>query len=963
MTKECAGRITKVCSQRPEYRPTIKEISAARLIPAPCRLQAFPPIEEYRETHFQSYCRRVAGRSPGERSCRAGKRARTFRAVAGESRTAALNDGVPPMTAITSARTTPPLEFPIRVLTTEPSGLKLVIPPATPPGDYTVDIAGPGPDGRSISTVLKITIDAVTFSPEAIAARPPVILLNGFQLICGDTASTLAASVDTFGQLAALLQTDGVGVAYFNNCTYGNISIEQLAGQLNIYLAGLQYTDGTPIPQVDLVVHSMGGLIARAYLAGKGQSSGVFSPPVNHKVRKLVAIATPHFGSFQAGYIGTQESEMALGNQFLWDLATWNQGQDDLRGIDALAIIGNAGTYGTTNNASDGVVSLTSGSLGFVEPDQRTRIVPYCHITPGFLTGLGMSCANNQGIADINSASHLTSLIVRSFLADTPAWQSLGTQPSADPFLSRYGGALLALKGSNDVYFSDLTGVTFDNAAGSLTAGPSDAVASVYYSEFLGGGQHSFSMAHANGQVTAGTGTPVAGSGRALMFKFGPVITAVRSATGGLPGLTVASGSNITVNGGGFSGSSTQLTANGAALAISSLSDQQITAFLPSGYSGLVKLKVSNAGGQHTVNIMTAAAAPPPTISLSAGQASFSYTLGDSTPASQTVSITNTGGGTLTWSATSGSSWLMVSPSSGVGAGTLTLSVNPAGLTAQTYNGAITFSASGATNSPQTISVILTVDPAPQPSLALSASQASFSLTFGGSTPASQAVNIMNAGGGLFTWSATSGSSWLTVSPSSGVGAGTLMLGINPAGLTAQTYNGAITVTAPGAANSPRTISVTLTVSAAPPPPVTVSGVANAASWTGGAIAPGELVVIGGAMLVSFTGGIGIGRSIHRKNGFAACGNDGAVRRDRRAAALCLRNTGERYGPLRNGGLHANRAASPVSGRSLLGHSASLRERRTWDIHVQCVGDGTGCRCQSGRHVNGPSAPPQKDRT
>ena len=62
---------------------------------------------------------------------------RTFRAVAGESRTAALNDGVPPMTAITSARTTPPLEFPIRVLTTEPSGLKLVIPPATPPGDYT----------------------------------------------------------------------------------------------------------------------------------------------------------------------------------------------------------------------------------------------------------------------------------------------------------------------------------------------------------------------------------------------------------------------------------------------------------------------------------------------------------------------------------------------------------------------------------------------------------------------------------------------------------------------------------------------------------------------------------------------------------------------------------------------------------------------------------------------------------
>ena len=642
---------------------------------------------------------------------------RAFRAIAGEARTAALNDGVPRLTAITSARTTPPLEYPIRVLTTEPTGMRLVIPPATPPGDYTVEIEGRGPEGRSISTALQVRVDAVTFSPEAVAARPPVILLNGFQLVCGDTASTLAASADTFGQLATLLQADGAGVAYFNNCTYGDISIEQLAGQLNNYIAGLRYTDGTPVTQVDFVTHSMGGLIARAYLAGKGQASGSFSPPPNPKVRKLIAIATPHFGSFQAGYIGAQESgDGAPETSFFWDLATWNQGQDDLRGVDALAVIGNAGTYGTTANASDGVVSLTSGSLGFDEPDQRTRIVPYCHITPGFLTGLGMSCANHQGIANIDSAAHLSAQIVRSFLADTTAWQSVGYPPSVDPFLSHYGGALLALKGTNDVYFADLTSVTFDNAAGSLVAGPSKAIASLYYSEFIAGGPHSFSLTHSNAQVTTGTGTPVAGSGRALLFKFGPVISAVRSATGSLPGLTVASGSNITVYGSGFSGTGTQLTANGAALTTSSLSDQQITAFLPAGYSGLVQLRVSNASGQHTVNIMTAAAAPPPSISLSAGtsQTAFSYTLGGSTPASQTVNIMNAGGGTLTWSATSGSSWLTVSPSSGVGAGTLMLGINPAGLTAQTYNGAITVTAPGAANSPRTISVILTVNSAPQ---------------------------------------------------------------------------------------------------------------------------------------------------------------------------------------------------------------------------------------------------------
>jgi len=637
---------------------------------------------------------------------------RRFRAAAGESRTATVRDGVPPMTGITSAGTAPPLDFPIRVQTTsepEALGLKLVIPPATPPGDYTVEVAGRGPNGRSITTTLQVRVEAVTLAPATVAARPPVILLNGFQLVCGDTASTLAASVDTFGQLASLLQADGVGVAYFNNCTYGDISIEQLAGQLNNYLAGLHYTDGTPVNQVDLVVHSMGGLIARAYLAGKGQSSGAFSPPANHKVRKLVAIATPHFGSFQAGNIGTQQSEMALGSQFLWDLATWNQGQDDLRGVDALAIIGNAGVFGTTLNASDGVVSLTSGSLGFVEPDQRTRIVPYCHITSGFLTGLAMSCSNHQGIADIDSASHLSAQIVRSFLADTTAWQSLGAQPSNDPYLSPNGGALLALKGTNDVYFTDLTAVQFDNGTRSLKAGPSNAVASLYYSEFIAAGPHAFSMTHSNGQVTSGTGASVAGAPRALLFKFGPIITGVRSATGVLQGLTVASGSNITVYGGGFAGSSTQVTANGVQLTISSLSDQQITAFLPSGYNGLVQLKVTNANGQHSINIMTVPA-PPPTISLSTSQASFSVTLGGGVPASQVVDITNGGGGSLAWSAVSGASWLTVSPSSGLGSGTITLGLNPAGLSVGTFNGAISVVAPGAVNSPQTIAVVLTVN-------------------------------------------------------------------------------------------------------------------------------------------------------------------------------------------------------------------------------------------------------------
>jgi len=43
----------------------------------------------------------------------------------------------------------------------------------------------------------------------------------------------------------------------------------------------------------------------------------------------------------------------------------WNQFGDDLRGVDAVAAIGNAGTA----QASDGVVETTAASLDFALPD------------------------------------------------------------------------------------------------------------------------------------------------------------------------------------------------------------------------------------------------------------------------------------------------------------------------------------------------------------------------------------------------------------------------------------------------------------------------------------------------------------------------------------------------------------------------------------------------------------------
>jgi hypothetical protein len=101
---------------------------------------------------------------------------------------------------------------------------------------------------------------------------------------------------------------------------------------------------------------------------------------------------------------------------------------------------------------------------------------------------------------------------------------------------------------------------------------------------------------------------------------------------------------------------------------------------------------------------------PPSRISYSPTSFSFSATQGGSNPSNQSLSISNTGGGTLSWSVTDNATWLSLNPTSGTNSRTVTVSVNIAGLTAGTYNATITISATGATNNPVNIPVTLTVN-------------------------------------------------------------------------------------------------------------------------------------------------------------------------------------------------------------------------------------------------------------
>ena len=207
---------------------------------------------------------------------------------------------------------------------------------------------------------------------------------------------------------------------------------------------------------------------------------------------------------------------------------------------------------------------------------------------------------------------------------------------------------------------------------------------------------------------------------------------------------------------------------------------------------------------------------PGPRLGISPGSLSFSASPGV-TPGPKTFTVTNLGGGTLSWTAADNAGWLGVVPASGsLGPGEnqlVTVVATPDALPAGDHEAAITVSAEGAWDSPQTVSVTLTKTTSPR--FGLSTGSLSFSAP-AGTNPASQTVTVTNVGGGLLAWNASVDVSWLGLEPGSGVLGEDLnqsvAVSVNSAGLDPGSYEGTITFSDPEADNSPQTVSVSLTL-------------------------------------------------------------------------------------------------------------------------------------------------------
>lgn len=247
----------------------------------------------------------------------------------------------------------------------------------------------------------------------------------------------------------------------------------------------------------------------------------------------------------------------------------------------------------------------------------------------------------------------------------------------------------------------------------------------------------------------------------------------------------------------------------------------------PMTYQSTLTVNVPN-GRPSSINVavtFTVTSALSPVLSIDKASLSFPFPIQGSAR-SQTVTVSNAGGGTLPFTArattSSGGNWLTVSatsaqalPGSPVA---IAVTANPSGLAPGAYSGQVTVT-SGAQS--QTVAVTMTISVLSQ-AILLSQSGLSFLAVQNGGVVPSQSFAVMNIGTGMVNWTTSTttltGGNWLEVTPSSGSSDASaetsprVTVSVNASSLPAGVYYGLVLVDAPGAANTPQVLTVFLQV-------------------------------------------------------------------------------------------------------------------------------------------------------
>jgi trimeric autotransporter adhesin len=277
----------------------------------------------------------------------------------------------------------------------------------------------------------------------------------------------------------------------------------------------------------------------------------------------------------------------------------------------------------------------------------------------------------------------------------------------------------------------------------------------------------------------------------------------------------------------------------------------------PNSYSGSITIASPSLASSPVTIPLTLTITSNATVTLTPpGPLNFAQALGGPVPAAQAITLTSSGTGAsfqASIPATAACSWLQVSPTSGVAAGTVTFTPQANSLPQSVYTCPVTFSFVGSASAPAVVNAVLTVGPSQ--TITANVPSLSFAYQVGGTTPIAQQLTISSTGGSAnFTVGTTSTGGWLTTDAGTATLATpkTINVTIIPANIPANaagtTLQGSIVITSPGILATPLTVPVSLTV-AAPLTPTPVSIFNSATGALGNGIAPGELITIKGINL------------------------------------------------------------------------------------------------------------------
>ena len=252
----------------------------------------------------------------------------------------------------------------------------------------------------------------------------------------------------------------------------------------------------------------------------------------------------------------------------------------------------------------------------------------------------------------------------------------------------------------------------------------------------------------------------------------------------------------------------------------------------PGTFTGNVRISWGTAGIDVPVTIVVIAAAPP-ILSVSPTMESFLLAQGSAVASGQ-VTVSNTGGGTLQFSAeavASQGTWLTLIRGSGSATppapASLDFTADSTGLAPGIYAGEITVQDANST-ARAVVDVTLAVSQAAQ-SLTLSQSGLTSLAIAGGQTPPPQSFTVSSQGSGTLAWTAQPQTvpnplapsvNWLSITPASGLSVSgqtgsPVEVSADSIGLPPGQYYGFVNIDAPDAANNPQTVLVLLNVTAA----------------------------------------------------------------------------------------------------------------------------------------------------